>query len=52
MVPGPYDNLVRLCQGPGYVVIVNEMVQDASIVALDGRPHLSAATARSCTGSL
>jgi hypothetical protein len=49
MVPGPYNNLVQLFQGPGYVVIVNEMVHDARIVSLDGRPHLSRAL-RSWTG--
>ena len=47
MVPGPYNNLVQIFQSPGYVVIVNEMVHDARIVALDpsradGRPPLGA----------
>ena len=42
MVPGPYNNLVQLFQGPGYVVIVNEMVHDARVVPLDGRPDLGA----------
>ena len=41
VVPGPYNNLVQLFQSPGYVVIVNEMVHDARIVPLDGRPFLS-----------
>ena len=50
IVPGPYNNLVQLFQGPGYVVIVNEMVHDARIVPLDGRPHLSSAL-RSWTGN-
>ena len=49
MVPGPYNNLVQVFQGPGYVVIVNEMVHDARIVSLDGRPHLRSAL-RSWTG--
>jgi hypothetical protein len=40
MVPGPYNNLVQIFQSPGYVVIVNEMVHDARIVPLDGRPGL------------
>ena len=43
MIPGPYANLVQIHQSPGYVVIVNEMVHDARIVPLDGRPHLSGA---------
>jgi hypothetical protein len=40
MVPGPYNNLVQVFQSPGYVVIVNEMVHDARVVPLDGRPPL------------
>jgi hypothetical protein len=43
MVPGPYNNLVQIFQSPGYVVIVNEMVHDARIVPLDGRPRLGEA---------
>src|SRR5688572_361940 len=40
MVPGPYNNIVQVFQTPGYVVIFNEMINDARIVPLDGRPHL------------
>jgi len=40
MVPGPYNNIVQLFQTPGYVVILNEMINDARIVPLSGRPHL------------
>jgi hypothetical protein len=40
MVPGPYNNLVQFFQSPGSVVIVNEMVHDARVVPLDGRPPL------------
>ena len=40
MVPGPYNNIVQVFQTPGYVVILNEMINDARIVPLDGRPHL------------
>ena len=43
MIPGPYANLVQIHQSPGYVVIVNEMVHDARIVPLDGRPHVNEA---------
>lgn len=39
MVPGAYNNNVQLLQTPGYVLILNEMVHDARIVPLDGRPH-------------
>jgi hypothetical protein len=39
MTPGAYNNNVQLFQSAGYVVILNEMVHDARIVPLDGRPH-------------
>jgi hypothetical protein len=41
MLPGPYNNVVQLFQTPGYVVIFNEMINDARVVPLDGRPHLA-----------
>ena len=39
MVPGPYNNNVQLVQTPEYVVIHNEMIHEARIIPLDGRPH-------------
>src|SRR5580700_9490646 len=39
MTPGAYNNDFQLFQTPGYVVILNEMVHDARIIPLDGRPH-------------
>ena len=39
MVPSAYNNNVQLFQTPDYVVIFNEMVHNARIVPLDGRPH-------------
>ncbi len=42
MTPGPYNNNVQLFQTPAHVVILNEMINDARIVPLDGRPHLPA----------
>jgi hypothetical protein len=39
MMPGAYNNYVQIVQHPDYVVILNEMVHDARIVPLDGRPH-------------
>jgi hypothetical protein len=39
MVPGAYNQNVQLLQAPGYVVLVNEMVHNARIVPMDGRPH-------------
>jgi len=40
MLPGPYNNNYQIVQVPGYVVIVVEMIHDARIIPLDGRPHL------------
>ena len=39
MVPGGYNQNVQIVQAPGYVVLMNEMVHNARIVPLDGRPH-------------
>ena len=40
MLPDAYNNNVQIFQSPGYVVLFNEMINDARIVPLDGRPHL------------
>jgi hypothetical protein len=40
MLPGPYNNDLQILQGPGYVVILNEMIHDARLIPLDGRPHV------------
>ncbi len=40
MNPGAYNNNVQLFQTRDTVVIVNEMVHNARIIPLDGRPHL------------
>ena len=42
MMPSGYNNNMQLFQTPDHVVILNEMVHDARIVPLDGRPHLPA----------
>ena len=39
MVPGAYNQNVQLFQAPGYVVLLNEMVHNARIVPMDGRPY-------------
>jgi hypothetical protein len=39
MIPGPYNNNFQLLQTSGYVVILNEMVHNARIVPLAGRPY-------------
>ena len=39
MVPSAYNNNVQLVQTRDHVVILNEMIHSARIVALSGRPH-------------
>ncbi len=41
ILPGLYNNNIRISQGPGYVAITHEMVHDTRIIPLDGRPALS-----------
>ena len=40
MNPGGYNQNVHLFQTPDYVVLLNEMVHNARIIPVDGRPHL------------
>ena len=41
MLPGNlYNKGNRIVQGPGFVVIQNEMVHESRIIPLDGRPHV------------
>ena len=40
MFPAGYNNAYRFLQTPGYVVILYEMIHDARIIPLDGRPHV------------
>jgi len=40
MLSGPYNNYVQIFQMRDHVVIFNEMIHNARIVPLDGRPHL------------
>jgi len=42
MLPSFYNNNYRIVQAPGYVMILVEMVHDARIIPLDGRPHVAA----------
>ena len=37
--PNYYNNLYRVFQSPGYVVILHEMFHDARIIPTDGRSH-------------
>jgi hypothetical protein len=39
MLPPGYNSYVQFVQSPGYVVIEQEMIHDARIIPLDGRPH-------------
>ena len=39
MTSGAYNNNVHILQTPRYVVILNEMVHNARIIPLNGRPH-------------
>jgi hypothetical protein len=38
MLPSAYNNAYQIVQIPGYVVIVSEMIHDARMIPLDGRP--------------
>jgi hypothetical protein len=38
IMPGLYNNNIRISQAPGYAAIVHEMVHDTRIVPLDGTP--------------
>jgi hypothetical protein len=40
MFPAGYNNAYQIIQTPGYVVIVHEMIHEARIIPVDGRPHL------------
>jgi hypothetical protein len=42
LLPTIYNNGNEIVQGPGYVVIRNEMIHEARVVPLDGRAPLSA----------
>jgi hypothetical protein len=42
MWPGAYNNGHQIVQTAGYVVLHSEMIHDARIIPVDGRPHLGA----------
>jgi hypothetical protein len=42
MLPVFYNNNVQIVETRDYVVILSEMIHDARIIPLDGRPHLRA----------
>jgi hypothetical protein len=39
MFPAGYNNAYQIMQAPGYVVILYEMIHEARIIPIDGRPH-------------
>jgi hypothetical protein len=41
MTPGAYNNHVQIVQTAGQVVVLTEMVHDARIIPVDGRPRLT-----------
>ena len=40
MFPTAYNNAYQILQTPEYVVILYEMIHDARVIPLDGRPHV------------
>jgi hypothetical protein len=40
MFPAGYNNAYQILQTSGYVVIFSEMIHEARVIPLDGRPHL------------
>jgi len=42
LFPAGYNNAHEIVQSPGYVMIFSEMIHEARIIPLDGRPHLPA----------
>jgi hypothetical protein len=42
MWPGAYNNGHQIVQTAGYVVLHSEMIHEARVIPLDGRPHLGA----------
>jgi hypothetical protein len=41
--PNSYSSGTQIHQGPGFVVIRQEMIHEARVIPLDGRPHVSPA---------
>jgi hypothetical protein len=41
-LPGGYNNNFQIVQTPTYLMIMQEMIHEARIIPLDGRPHLPA----------
>ena len=41
MAPGGYNQNVQIIEHPNYVVLLNEMIHNARIIPLDGRPRVN-----------
>ena len=39
ILPGGYNSTYQIVQGPGYVMILTEMLHEVRVIPLDGRPH-------------
>jgi hypothetical protein len=39
ILPGPYNNNLQIVQTPASIVMLTEMIHDARVIALDGRPQ-------------
>jgi len=42
IVPNTYNQGNQIVQAPGYVILRNEMIHEARIIPVDGRPHAAA----------
>jgi hypothetical protein len=42
MIPVMYGNTYQFVQAPGYVLITYEIIHEARVIPLDGRPHVGA----------
>ena len=49
-LPGLYNNNIQIVQSPDHVVIVHEMVHDARVIPLDGRPRVTGGEQRNYLG--
>jgi hypothetical protein len=49
-LPGLYNNNIQIVQSPDHVVIVHEMVHDARVIPLDGRPRVTGTAMRNYLG--
>jgi len=42
LLPGPYNNNLQIVQTPQFVILHTEMIHEARVVPMDGRPHADA----------